>query len=235
MRSARSRVAAIAWLAAGAAVAFGQIETAGRARAADPVRARAEELAKEASQRFSEVLKDRRPAESPGKRAPAPSAGHDPWAAALGWLERSGPRLQVDRAAPQQRGRHRHGAGHAATQPANGQASRAGAGRRNGRAEGGRQHLGLVVALERDVPGNHAQARRGRGPSQRGARQEIHGAEQAGTARGEIRGEAPGEAQAGAGEAGRGGKAGGAGCGAAQGGWARQSGGGAQAGGGAPR
>ena len=89
MKAARSGIAALVLLAAGAAVVLAQLQTADRAKAADPVRERAEDLARSASKRFGEVLKDGRPAEAEGKQPPAPSAGDDPWSAARKWLERS--------------------------------------------------------------------------------------------------------------------------------------------------
>ena len=74
-------------LLAGAVLACARLETADRAEAADGTRERAEDLARAASQRFSEVMKDggKRPAASPVGQ----SGGDDPWAAALKWLERS--------------------------------------------------------------------------------------------------------------------------------------------------
>ena len=53
------------------------------APATDPVRQRAEALAKEASERFSQVLRESRVAQatSPAKK------GEDPWAPALRWLQ----------------------------------------------------------------------------------------------------------------------------------------------------
>ena len=69
MKAARSGVAATAVLAVGAA--FGLMPLAvDRACAADPSRDRAEDLAKAASQRFSEVMKGGPPGE-PQSKPPA--------------------------------------------------------------------------------------------------------------------------------------------------------------------
>ena len=123
MKAARSGIAAIVLLAAGAAVALAQLETADRARAADPVRERAEDLAKAASQRFSEVMKDGRPAEPQGKQRSGAVRGRRSLVGGAQVARALQPRLQVDRAAPQQGRRSRHGAGHAAAERADSQAA----------------------------------------------------------------------------------------------------------------
>ncbi|TMJ65396.1 MAG: hypothetical protein E6G91_21115, partial [Alphaproteobacteria bacterium] len=94
MKAARSRIAAIAMLAAGTAIVLGQLQPIDRANAADPVRERAEDLAQAASRRFSEVMKDEfgaRPQGPPPSAARSEQAGgrEGPWTAALEWLERS--------------------------------------------------------------------------------------------------------------------------------------------------
>jgi hypothetical protein len=94
MKAARSRIAAIAMLAAGLALVLAQLQPTDRAKAADPVRERAEDLAQAASQRFSEVMKDEFGARPQGMPASASRGGQasgreDPWTAALKWLEHS--------------------------------------------------------------------------------------------------------------------------------------------------
>src|SRR5437773_7172606 len=87
MNAARSRIAAIVTLAAGTALLFAHLQLTGRAEAADPTRERAEDLARAASQRFSEIMKDERGAQPRGKQpAAAPigqTGGEDPWAAIM--------------------------------------------------------------------------------------------------------------------------------------------------------
>jgi hypothetical protein len=90
MQAARVTVALLAMLAASGAVALAQSEGG---KAADPARQRAEDLARAASQRFGEVIKEERVAQAQGKPPAAPSpgsaAGDDPWTATLRWLEYS--------------------------------------------------------------------------------------------------------------------------------------------------
>src|ERR1700752_440229 len=85
MKAARSHVAATAALAAGATLAV-VLVVPERARSADPLRERAETLARDASERFSEGMKGG-PA-APTAAAP-PSGPDDPWSAALKWIDRS--------------------------------------------------------------------------------------------------------------------------------------------------
>ena len=89
LAGAMSSAALMCWSAFAAA----QHTTADRAKEVDAVRARAEELAKAASERFGEVLEGKRQAEAqPGKGPPSGrlvDAGGDPWTAARRWLDYS--------------------------------------------------------------------------------------------------------------------------------------------------
>jgi len=85
MQAARVLVASLAVLAAGGVLGSAAAQTA------DPVRQRAEQLAEDASRRFSEVLKGDRVAQAQGKQPAAPprAGSDDPWTAVLQWMEHS--------------------------------------------------------------------------------------------------------------------------------------------------
>src|SRR5262249_36773016 len=88
MQAARSRLAAVALAAAATLMVVAMSLGVEAAQGADPVRERAEELARAASQRFGEVLKG----EAQSKRSygpPGAAAGDKSWGAARMWLERS--------------------------------------------------------------------------------------------------------------------------------------------------
>ena len=150
-------------------------QTADRAKAADPVRERAEDLAQSRLAALQRGHEGR--ARGPGRRAsslrrPSGQAGgrDDPWTAALKWLEHSNHEYKSIVRRLSQASGPAAGAADAACRRAGSKArAAAGARCRHVGAEGGRRHLGLADAVERALPGDHAQARRGRGPSQRGA------------------------------------------------------------------
>ena len=93
MRAALLGFAAIAALTAGGALAVAaESSSADRAQETEALRRRAEDLARAASGKFGEVLKEERLAQAQGKKpaAPAPADGsYDPWSATRTWLERS--------------------------------------------------------------------------------------------------------------------------------------------------
>jgi hypothetical protein len=87
MQATRSTLAAVALAAAATLVAARSLGV-GAAQGADPIRERAEELARAASQQFGEVLKEE--AQDGRSYGPAGAAGRDKsWGAAGQWLERS--------------------------------------------------------------------------------------------------------------------------------------------------
>jgi nucleoid-associated protein YgaU len=91
MQAARSTIAGVALTVAATLMAVSMLSDPEAALAADPVRDRAEDLARAASQRFSDVLKGE-PAGEPQGKPPGPPRsgdGDDPWGAAHRWLERS--------------------------------------------------------------------------------------------------------------------------------------------------
>src|SRR5262245_49540346 len=88
MQAARSTIAVVAFTAAATVMMLAKPPGVEAAQAADPVRERAEDLARAASQRFGEVLKGEPQGKEPS-RLPGPGSGEEHWGAAGKWLERS--------------------------------------------------------------------------------------------------------------------------------------------------